>query len=91
LRGTSRIGANRATSSIVFGLALGYEDLNGHDELRKDPACAVLAAELKPVPREDSVPLLRAKRTLNRLEHRPEAKRVRTTVRSTPSAGGGRT
>jgi hypothetical protein len=27
----------------VFGLALGYEDLNDHDELRKDPTLAVLA------------------------------------------------
>lgn len=27
----------------IFGLALGYEDLNDHDELRKDPALAVLA------------------------------------------------
>src|SRR5208282_4143648 len=27
----------------VFGIALGYEDLNDHDELRHDPAMAVLA------------------------------------------------
>ena len=27
----------------IFGLALGYEDLNDHDELRKDPTFAVLA------------------------------------------------
>ena len=26
----------------VFGIALGYEDLNDHDELRHDPAMAVL-------------------------------------------------
>ena len=25
----------------VFGLALGYEDLNDHDELRRDPMLAV--------------------------------------------------
>jgi predicted GNAT superfamily acetyltransferase len=28
----------------VFGIALGYEDLNDHDELRHDPIMAVLAA-----------------------------------------------
>src|SRR5262249_36072265 len=27
----------------VFGIALGYEDLNDHDELRHDPIMAVLA------------------------------------------------
>ena len=27
----------------VFGLALGYADLNDHDELRHDPVMAVLA------------------------------------------------
>ena len=27
----------------VFGIALGYEDLNDHDELRHDPVLAVLA------------------------------------------------
>lgn len=28
----------------VFGLALGFEDLNDHDELRHDPVMAVLPA-----------------------------------------------
>ena len=27
----------------VYGLALGYEDLNDHDELRRDPLLGVLA------------------------------------------------
>ena len=27
----------------IFGLVLGYEDLNDHDELRKDPTFTVLA------------------------------------------------
>jgi len=31
----------------VFGIALGYEDLNAHDELRHDPVMAVLAASWK--------------------------------------------
>src|SRR6266403_1504242 len=31
----------------VFGIALGYEDLNDHDELRHDPMMAVLAGKLR--------------------------------------------
>jgi hypothetical protein len=27
----------------VFGIALGHEDLNDHDELRHDPMMAILA------------------------------------------------
>jgi Transposase DDE domain group 1 len=30
----------------VFGIALGYEDLNNHDQLRHDPMMAVLAGKL---------------------------------------------
>ena len=30
----------------VFGMALGYEDLNDHDQLRHDPVMAVLAGKL---------------------------------------------
>lgn len=32
----------------VVGIALGYEDLNDHDELRHDPVMAVLAASWRP-------------------------------------------
>ena len=32
----------------VFGLALGYEDLNDHDGLRHDPVLATLAGKLPP-------------------------------------------
>ena len=56
----------------IFGLTLGYEDLNDHDELRKDPTLAVLAGELSPVLRTDCEPLA-GKSTLNRLEHTPAA------------------
>ena len=31
----------------VFGIALGYEDRNDHDELRHDPMMAVLAGKLE--------------------------------------------
>jgi hypothetical protein len=44
---------------------LGYEDLNDHDELRRDPVMAVLAGKLE-VGRKNCAPV--AGRTLNRLE-----------------------
>src|SRR5271154_3814515 len=50
----------------VVGIALGYEDLNDHDELRHDPALAVLAGKLE-APRSGCAPLA-GKSTLNRLE-----------------------
>src|SRR6201987_2792860 len=50
----------------VFGIALGYEDLNDHDELRHDPLMAVLAGKLA-ARREDCAPVA-GKSTLNRLE-----------------------
>jgi len=58
----------------VIGIALGYEDLNDHDELRHDPAMAVLASKLA-ARRSDCAPLA-GKSTLNRLElSRPEPSR----------------
>jgi hypothetical protein len=50
----------------VFGIALGYEDLNDHDELRHDPIMAVLVGKLEGR-REDCAPVA-GKSTLNRLE-----------------------
>jgi hypothetical protein len=50
----------------VFAIALGYEDLNDHDELRHDPMMAVLAGKLV-ARREDCAPVA-GKSTLNRLE-----------------------
>jgi Transposase DDE domain group 1 len=50
----------------VFGIALGYEDLVDHDQLRHDPALAVLAGKLA-ARRKDCAPLA-GKSTLNRLE-----------------------
>jgi len=49
----------RLVGQRVMGIALGYEDVNDHDELRHDP---VLAATLG---------RLAGKSTLNRLEHAP--------------------
>ena len=57
----------------VYGLALGYEDLNDHDELRVDPLLAVLAGREDPtgsdrVREQDRGKALAGKSTLNRLE-----------------------
>jgi hypothetical protein len=58
----------------IFGIALGYEDLNDHDQLRHDPAMAALAGKLA-ARRSDCAPLA-GKSTLNRLElSRPEPTR----------------
>jgi Transposase DDE domain group 1 len=58
----------------VFGIALGYEDLNDHDQLRHDLVMAVLAGKLE-ARREDCAPVA-GKSTLNRLElSRPVATR----------------
>ena len=50
----------------VFGIALGYEDLNDHDELRHDPVMALLAGKLA-ARRRGCAPVA-GKSTLNRLE-----------------------
>jgi hypothetical protein len=49
----------------IYGLALGYEDLNDHEELRRDPLLAVMAGK-----RKLEEPLA-GKSTLNRLELTP--------------------
>jgi len=53
----------------ITGIALGYEDLNDHDELRHDPLLALLSGKIKGR-RKDCAPLA-GKSTLNRLEHAP--------------------
>jgi hypothetical protein len=50
----------------VFAIALGYEDLSDHDELRHDPVMAVLAGKLE-ARRKNCAPVA-GKSTLNRLE-----------------------
>src|SRR5437870_11517652 len=50
----------------VYGLALGYEDLNDHHQLRNDPLLAVLVEKSDP-----SQEVLAGKSTLNRLELTP--------------------
>jgi Transposase DDE domain group 1 len=53
----------------VFGIALGYEDLIDHDQLRFDPVLATLSGKLE-AKRKSCAPLA-GKSTLNRLEHAP--------------------
>jgi Transposase DDE domain group 1 len=53
----------------VFGIALGYEDVVDHDQLRFDPVLATLAGKLT-ARRKNCAPLA-GKSTLNRLEHAP--------------------
>jgi hypothetical protein len=50
----------------VVGIALGYEDLIDHDELRHDPVLAILAGKL--AARRSNCAPLAGKSTLNRLE-----------------------
>lgn len=50
----------------VYGIALGYEDLVDHDQLRHDPVLAALGGKLEA--RRSSCAALAGKSTLNRLE-----------------------
>ena len=70
-RSEHRVG--ELVSQRVYGLALGYEDLNDHDELRHDPLLALLAGKADPTGGErkrdrDRGKALAGKSTLNRLE-----------------------
>ena len=71
----------------VFGIALGYEDLNDHDELRHDPMLAVLSGKLA-ARREDCAPMA-GKSTLNRLSSAAWSRRAITRSVTTrwPSSG----
>ena len=61
----------------VYALALGYEDLNDHEKLRRDPLLAALVGKLDPTGGDrrcerDKANPLAGKSTLNRLELTPE-------------------
>ena len=61
------------THWAFFTNLLGYEDLNDHEELRRDPLLAVLAEKSDPrgetrTRERDRGKALAGKRTLNRLE-----------------------
>jgi len=60
----------------IFGLALGYEDLNDHDQLRHDPLLATLVGKQDPTGNDrsrkrDRGKALAGRNTLNRLELTP--------------------
>ncbi len=57
-----RHGVREMLAQPVYGLALGYEDLNDHEQLREDPLLMLLAGSAQP-----DKPLA-GKSTLNRLE-----------------------
>jgi hypothetical protein len=57
----------------VYGMCLGYEDLNDHDHLRADPALAVMVGKVDPkgedrIESQNRGKALAGKSTLNRLE-----------------------
>jgi hypothetical protein len=54
----------------IHGQALGYEDINDHDELRHDPILALLSDTLEP--KRANVARLAGKSTLQRLEGVPK-------------------
>lgn len=54
----------------VFGIALGYEDIVDHDDLRHDPVLGTVLGRIE-ARRPGHAPLA-GKSTLNRLEHAPE-------------------
>jgi len=68
---------NQLLAQRTMGLALGYEDLNDHDELREDPTWATLAGKEEDPTGEDRTQEadqgkpLAGKATLGRLEHAP--------------------
>jgi hypothetical protein len=62
-----RHSVREMVSQRVYGLALGYEDLNDHEQLREDPLLMLLAGSA------DAENPLAGKSTLNRLELAGEA------------------
>jgi hypothetical protein len=78
--------ANRIDHSIngliaqrVYGLIMGYEDLNDHDELRHDLMFALAVGKI--IGETDELVVLAGKSTLNRIEHCPETVEQRSDSR----------
>jgi hypothetical protein len=74
----SRVHVEHSVATLVgqriFAIALGYEDLNDHEQLRHDPLMAVLAGKLEA--RRADCAAVAGKSTLNRLElSKPEPSR----------------
>src|SRR5258705_11481851 len=60
-------GVRTLVGQRVFGMALGYEDLNDHESLRHDAVFGTLLGKLEPKRRADCAALA-GKSTLKRLE-----------------------
>jgi hypothetical protein len=63
-------GVETLIAQRIHGIALGYEDLNDHDELRHDPVLGLVSG--KAAARRSDCAVLAGKSTLNRLEHAPK-------------------
>ena len=68
--------AEELIAQRVYALALGYEDLNDHDDLRRDPLLATVVGKADPTGKarrrpRDRGKALAGKSTLNRLELTP--------------------
>ena len=61
---------NQLLAQRVYGIMLGYEDVNDHDKLRYDPALAIALERLNFI--SSSKADLAGKSTINRLEYCPE-------------------
>ena len=61
---------NSLIAQRVYGLIMGYEDINDHETLRHDPIFALAVGKV--VNSEQESITLAGKSTLNRLEHCPE-------------------
>ena len=64
-------GRNALVAQRIHGIALGYEDLNDHDDLRHDPVLGLVSGKAAAHRRDCAV--LAGKSTLNRLEHAPRS------------------
>src|SRR3954471_18843927 len=73
----------------VYALALGYEDLNDHDDLRRDPLLATVVGKADPTGKDRRRPrdrgkALAGKSTLNRLELSPTGADADTRYKKIP-------
>ena len=77
----------------VFGIALGYEDVNDHDSLRHDVVMGVLSEKADPhgtdrARAKDQGKAIAGKSTLNRLELTPQTPTRRAATRRLWSTAG---
>ena len=77
----------------VYGIALGYEDLNDHDSLRHDVVMGLLSEKSDPsgkdrVREQDQGKAIAGKSTLNRLELTPEDANEKSRYKKIVADGG---